>query len=223
MSSCATAVKAVPVIGIVAKPGTNKPVGIKSEPAVVKAVQQVIGVESIKPGTNKPVGVKPVEPAVVESKLGSEPKTAGFTSIFVRVSKTVTVDQLQGIFGVEANIGRRNKNRKFVKVFIPDDDVGRILKLDILVSGHKLRVEKWRSSKGPVHRAPAVASTSRNGHQATKEQARFVMEFLDAQAARPGDRRLYSQVASNNSEARMKSMETAIYDVRQLMKCLSKR
>ena len=140
VSSCATAVKAVPVIGIVAKPGTN---GVKSEPAVVKAVQQVIGVESIKPGTNKPVGVKPVEPAVVESKLGSEPKAAGFTSIFVRVPKTVTVDQLQVILGVETKIGRRHKNRKFVKVFVPDDDVGRVLKLDLSVSGHKLRVEKW--------------------------------------------------------------------------------
>ena len=136
----------------------------------------------------------------------------------------MTVDQLQVIFGVEAKIGRRHKNRKSVKVFVPDNDVGRVLKLDISVSGHKLRVEKWRSSKGPVHRAPAVASTNRrNGHQATKEQARFVMEFLVAQAAHPGDRRLYSQVASNNSEARMKSMETAIYDVRQLLKCLSKR
>ena len=59
----------------------------------------------------------------VESKRGSEPtmvsvsdpvKAAGFTSIFVRVPKTVTVDQLQVILGVEANIGRRN--RKFVKV-----------------------------------------------------------------------------------------------------------
>ena len=47
-----------------------------------------------------------------------------------------------------------------------------------------------------------------------KERARFVAEFLDAQAG-PGGRRLYSQVASNTAEARMKSMETAIYDVRQ--------
>ena len=47
----------------------------------MKAVQQVIGVESVKPGTNKPVSVKS-EPAVVESKLGNgEPtKAAGFTS-----------------------------------------------------------------------------------------------------------------------------------------------
>ena len=59
VSSCATAVKAVQqVIGVEpVKPDTNKPVGVKLEPAVVKAVQQV----------NKPVGVKPVVPAVVES------------------------------------------------------------------------------------------------------------------------------------------------------------
>ena len=98
------------------------------------------------------------------------------------------------------------------------------MKLDLSVAGHKLRVAKWGSSKGPVHRAPAVASTNRRNGQATKEQARFVMEFLDAQAARPGDRRLYSQaVAPNTSEARMKSMETEIYDVKQLLKRLSER
>ena len=51
---------------------------------------------------------------------------------------------------------------------------------------------------------------------AMKEQARFFVESLDAQA-RPSGRRLYSQVASNTTEACMKSMETAIYDVRQLL------
>ena len=114
----------------------------------------------------------------------------------------------------------------FASILIQNEDVDRVLKLDLSVAGHRLRVAKWRSSKGPVHRAPAVATTNRrNGHQATmKEQARFVMEFLDAQAARPGDRRLYSQaVASNTSEARMKSMETAIYEVKQLLKRLSER
>ena len=219
VSSCATAVKAVPVIGIVAKPGTNKPVGVKSEPAVVKAVQQV-GVES-KPGT-KSVDVKPVEPAVVESKRDSE---AGFTSIFFRVSKTVTDDQLQAVVGIHAKIGRRCRNRSG-RILVPDDDVGRVLKLES-VSGHKLRVEKWRSFKAPPYH------TNRHGHQAiklevvktkdrAKEQARFVMEFLDAQAARPADRRLYSQAAApNTSEARMKAMETAIYD--KILKRLSER
>ena len=152
-------------------------------------------------------------------------KAAGFTSIFVGVPKTVTVDQLQVILGVEAKIGRRHKNRKFVKVFVPDDDVGRVLKLDLSVSGHKLRVEKWRSYKAPSYR-----TNRQKGRQAVKledvaatvkERARFVAEFF-AQS-RPEGRRLYSQVASNTSEARMKSMKTAIYDVRQLLKCLSKR
>ena len=90
-------------------------------------------------------------------------------------------------------------------------------------------MEKWRSFKAPPYH------TNRHGRQAikledvttkerAKEQARFVMEFLDAQAARPGDRRLYSRaVAPNTSEARMKSMETAIYEVKQLLKRLSER
>ena len=55
-----------------------------------------------------------------------------------------------------------------------------------------------------------------------KEQARFVAEFLDAQAG-TGGRRLYSQVASNTAEARMKSMETTIYGVKQLLERLTKR
>ena len=124
--------------------------------------------------------------------------------MFVVAPKPVTADQLQGIFGVEAKIGRRRKNRKFVKVSVPDNDVGRILKLDS-VSGHKLHVEKWQSFKAPSYR------TNRHGRQAikledvtatVKERARFVVEFLNAQK-RPEDQRLYSQVASNTAEARM--------------------
>ena len=42
------------------------PPTVSSCATAVSAVQQVFGVESIKPGTNKPVGVKS-EPAVVES------------------------------------------------------------------------------------------------------------------------------------------------------------
>ena len=58
------------------------------------------------------------------------------------VPKTVTVDQLQVMLGVKAKIGRRHKNRKFVyaKVIVPNDDIDRVLKLDLSVSGHKLRV-----------------------------------------------------------------------------------
>ena len=226
--SCATAVKAVQVIGVEpVKPGT-KPVGVKLEPAVVKAVQQVkpVGVK-LEPADVKAVqqvkpGVKPVVPAVVESKLGSE--AAGFTSIFLGVSKAVTDDQLQVIIGVNAKIVRRRKNRKFVKALVPDDEVGRILKLES-VSGHKLRVEKWRSFKAPSYH------TNHHGRQAikledvtttVKERARFVAEFLNAQT-RPVGQRLFSQVVSNKTEARMKSMETAMYDVKHLLKRLASR
>ena len=57
--------------------------------------------------------------------------------------------------------------------------------------------------------------------QACQEQARFVADLLRAQAA-PNMRRLYSQVASSAAEARMKSMETAIDGVRQLLERLTK-
>ena len=174
--------------------------------------------------------------AVVEPKPGKpgnsgEPTqfATGLTSIFVgAIPKAVTDDQLQVMLGTKAHIGRRHGKAKFgyAKILIPNEDMDRVLRLDLSVSGHKFRVAKWRSLKAPSHRVPAFVydTNRRNGHfkseVAMKEQARFVVEFLDAQA-RPGSWRLYSQVASNTAEARMKSMETAIYDVRQLLQHLS--
>ena len=124
-------------------------------------------------------------------------------------------------------IPQKSEDWIYASILIPNEDVDRVLKLDLSVAGHKLRVAKGRCSKGPVHRAPAVATTNRrNGDHVKsvtmKEQARFVVEFLDAQT-RPGGRRLYSQVASNTAESRMKSTDTAIYDVRQFLKRLSSR
>ena len=94
------------------------------------------------------------------------------------------------------------------------------------MSGHKLHVERWQSFKAPSYR------TNRHGRQAikledvtatVKERARFVAEFLNAETRPEGQRLLYSQVVSKTAEARMKSMETAIYDVKQLLKRLSSR
>ena len=185
-------------------------------PATAGAVVQqvVIGV-SVK--TDKPVDVK-LEPGT------SEPSMA-CTSIYVGgIPRTMTNVQLRVKFGPKTKIKRRyHKNKMgFARIIIPNEDVDRVLKLDLSVAGHKLRVAKWGSSKGQVHRAPKVATTNRrNGDQVMKEQACFVMEFLDAQAARPGERRLYSQaVAPNTSEARMKSMETTM---KQILKRLSER
>ena len=142
-----------------------------------------------------------------------------------------TDDQLQEMLGTRPN-RRYHEKAKFgiVKIFIPDGDVGRVLELDLSMSGHKFRVAKWRSFKAPSHRvhqsASAYATNRQNGRRraaksesvatARKERACFVAEFLDAQAG-PGGRRLYSQVASKTTEAktaeaRMKSMETAICD-----------
>ena len=54
-----------------------------------------------------------------------------------------------------------------------------------------------------------------------KEQAMFVAEFFRAQAV-PNARRLYSQVAST-TEARIKSVETAMHDMKQMLKRLMKQ
>ena len=142
----------------------------------------------------------------------------------------VLTEQLQVMFGAKAKIKRYHAKSKVghAQVQIPNGDVDRVLELDLSVSGHKLRVAKWRSFKAPSYRVSAFtnATNRRNGRQAVvatamRERARFVAEFLDAQAG-PGGRRLYSQVASNTAEARMKSMETAICGVRQLLERLTK-
>ena len=185
-------------------------------PATGAVVQQVVIGVSVK--TDKPVDVK-LEPGT------SEPSMA-CTSIFVGgISRSVTNVQLRGKFGPETKIKRRyyrEDKMGFASILIPSEDMDRVLKLDLSVAGHKLRVAKWVSSRSPVRRAPTVATTNRrNGDQVLKEQARFLMEFLDAQAARPGERRLYSQaVAPNTSEARMKSMETTM---KQILNRLSER
>ena len=214
----------------------------------VKAVQQAVqvigkpaGAESIKPGRSGNSG----EPTLSMEDYGiddwSDPVNAdGSTSIFVGdIPMVVTVDQLQVMLGVKAEIVRYHEDRKFghAKIIVSKLDVVRVLELELTVSGQKLRVARWRS-KAPSHRVPAVATNRRKSEmamkqarqerksemamkQARQEQARFVADLLRAQAA-PNIRRLYSQVASNTAEARMKSMETAIDGVRQLLERLTK-
>ena len=190
-------------------------------PATGALVQQVVIGVSVK--TDKPV-VKTDKPVVKLEPGTSEPSMA-CTSIFLGgIPRTMTNVQLRVKFGPKTKIKRRyHKKDKmgFACILIPNEDVDRVLKLDLSVAGHKLRVAKWGSSKGQVHRAPKVATTNRRSDQVMKEQACFLMEFLDAQAARPGERRLYSQaVAPNTSEARMKSMETTL---KRILKRLSER
>ena len=174
-----------------------------------------------------------------EPTLVSIPVNAvGSTAIFVGVIPMVmNDDQLEVILGIKAKIARFHPKAKkgvHAKIQIPNGDVDRVLELDLSVSGHKLRVAKWWSFKAP---SPASAyATNRwksevamkeqarhhvKSEVAMKEQARFVAEFLHAQAG-PNVRRLYSQVASNTAEARMKFMETAMYDMRQMLKRLMK-
>ena len=125
------------------------------------------------------------------------------------------------------------------------DELDDGFELESTMTGLRFRVAKWQS-KTPSHRVPAVATNRRKSEmavkarqerkseksspraeseavkQARKEQARFVADLLHAQAA-PNVRRLYSQVISNTAEVRMKSMETAMYDVKQLLKRMSSR
>ena len=174
------------------------------------------GVEDIKPGISGNAG----EPTL--AVLSKIPVNAdGYTSIFVGdVPMVVTDDQLRMMLGTKAQIERYHERAKFgyVKVLILNEDVDRVLKLELSMSGHKMRVAEWRCFKAPFSRARqsafAYATNCRNGHRAVKseaatamkERACFVAEFLDAQVG-PGGRRLYSQMVSKTAEARMKSMD----------------
>ena len=156
------------------------------------------------------------------------------------IPPATTDDQLQVMTGTEAEIVRYHRKTKdgHAKILIRNSDVVRVLDLELTVSGQKLRVARWQS-KTPSHRVPAVATNRRKSEMAVKarqerksemarhhvkseqaRQARFVADFLHAQAA-PNGRRLYSQVISNTAEARMKSIETAINGVRQLLERLT--
>ena len=95
-----------------------RPNTVSSCATAVKAVQQVIGkpagAESIKPGRTGNSG----EPTSMDSDGiddWSDPVNAdGSTSIFMGdIPMAATVDQLQEIIGVEAEIVRYHENRKF--------------------------------------------------------------------------------------------------------------
>ena len=66
-------------------------------------------------------------------------------------------------YSTKAHIGRRHGKAKFgyAKILIPSEDVDRVLRLDLSVSGHKFRVAKWRSLKAPSYRVPAFVTNRR--------------------------------------------------------------
>ena len=149
---------------------------------VVQQVQQVVIGVSVK--TDKPVDVKlePGTPVDVKLEPGTSEPSMACTSIFVGgIPRTMSNAQLRVKFGPRTKIARRyHKKDKmgFARIIIPNEDVDRVLKPDLSVAGHKLRVAKWGSSKGPVHRAPVASTNRRSGDQAMKKQARFVINFL---------------------------------------------
>ena len=122
---------------------------VSSCATAVKAVQQVIGkpagAESIKPDRSGNSG----EPTLTSMDCDgiddwSDPVNAGgSTSIFVGdIPMAATVDQLQVMIGVKAEIVRYHENRKFghAKIVLSKLDVVRVLELQLTVSGQKLRV-----------------------------------------------------------------------------------
>ncbi len=142
-------------------------------------------------------------------------------------------DELQEKFHTKDPVKRFGRG-KFgcAKLLIPSDKVHQVLSQDSSLCGRKLRVAKWMA---PVAQATAAVSKSRVdrgrnrtsnatcvpvGNSSVKE-ARFVADFLAAQARPGGDRQLYSRVLAPDKTAqrRMESMETAI---KQILERLSK-
>ena len=167
-------------------------------------------------------------------------------AIFVKgIPGTVGNNELQTVFNTEALVGRFESGH--CKVLVPESELGRALSQNS-VSGHEIRVKKWRVREDHHPTVPQAASfdTRRSGRRnqhrkipsavcttsvsngLIKERAYFVAEFLAAQA-RPrgvsqksgGQQQLYSHVIGpDKAEVRMKSMETAIYDIRRLLERL---
>ncbi len=128
--------------------------------------------------------------------------------IFVgNIPKTVRNVELQEEFHTKDPVKRFGRG-KFgcAKLFIPSDKVHQVLSQDSSLCGRKLRVAKWMA---PVAQATAAVSKSRDGRgrnrtsnatqcvsvgNSSVKEARFVADFLAAQARPGGDRQLYSRV-----------------------------
>ena len=155
--------------------------------------------------------------------------------IFVgKIPKTVRNVELQEKFHTKDPVKRFGRGFGCAKLFIPNDKVHQVLSQDSSLCGRKLRVAKWMA---PVaHVAKAAGSKSRDGRgrnrtsnatcsvsvgNSSVKNARFVADFLAAQARPGGDRQLYSRVLAPDKTAqrRMESMETAI---KQILERLSK-
>ncbi len=147
-----------------------------------------------------------------------------------KIPKTVRNVELQEKFHTKDPVERFGRGRYgFAKLFVPNDTVLQVLSQDSTLCGRKLRVAKWVV---PVARVvTAVVSKSRDGrrgqNRSSVKEARFVADFLAAQARPDGDprgRSLYSRVLAPDKTAdqrRMKSMETAICDIRKLLERLT--
>ena len=145
--------------------------------------------------------------------------------------KTVRNDELQAQFHTKDPVQRFGRG-KFgcAKLLIPSDKVHQVLSQDSSLCGRKLRVAKWMA---PVAQATAAVSKSRvdRGRNRTSNansvgnssvtEARFVADFLAAQARPGGGRQLYSRVLAPDKTAqrRMESMETAL---KRILERLSK-
>jgi hypothetical protein len=84
---------------------------------------------------------------------------------------------------------------------------------------------KLRSGRRTQSRKIPSAATASVSNGLIKERACFVAEFLAAQLARPSGglqsrQQLYSQAVNKTADIRMKSMETAMYDMRRLLERL---
>ena len=154
--------------------------------------------------------------------------------IFVgNIPTTAQNEELQKMFNIKDPVERFGRGGCCAKLFVPIDKVHQVLSQDSSLCGRKLRVAKWMAPVAHVAKAAGIKSRDGRGRNQTSnatcsvsagnsaKDARFVADFLAAQARPGGDRQLYSRVLAPDKTAqrRMESMETAI---KQILERLSK-
>ena len=112
-----------------------------------------------------------------------------YLPIFVKgVPGTVVNDKIQTVFNTKALVGRFESGH--CKVLVPESELGRALSQNS-VSGHKIRVKRWRV-RGEDHH--------RNGRWHRRQNGRN------------------REVSNKTIGTRMKSIETAMNDMKRLLK-----
>jgi hypothetical protein len=117
------------------------------------------------------------------------------------VPKTVANNELQTVFNTEALVGRFESGH--CKVLVPESELGRALSQNS-VSGHKIRVKRWRVRDPDHHRNGCRHGHRRNNGRNLEVPTRTVETCMNSMGKTIG--------------TRMKSIEMAMCDMKRVLK-----